>query len=177
MEARTGDGEMTKELSALLDGEIERHETVALWSKLGNDPGLRTKWSNYQLIGDALRGEHNLSADIASRVMFQLSDEPVVLAPRSSKQTSPWYRSALALAASLAGVAVVGWLALAQPQPTRDAALMARLEQSAATPVLANVATPAQSMQEYMLAHQANASGLYLQGGAQHIRTVSAVGK
>jgi hypothetical protein len=32
-------------------------------------------------------------------------------------------------------------------------------------------------MQEYLLAHQANAPGLHLQGGAQHIRTVSAVGK
>jgi hypothetical protein len=31
-------------------------------------------------------------------------------------------------------------------------------------------------MQEYMLAHQANAPGLYLQGGAEHIRTVSVVG-
>ena len=41
----------------------------------------------------------------------------------------------------------------------------------------ASVAVPPQGMseyQEYLLAHQANAPGLHMQGGAQHIRTVSA---
>lgn len=168
---------MTKELSALLDGEIEQHETPAMWLALKADPQVRETWSNYQLIGDALRGETNLSADIVSRVMIRLADEPVVFAPRPNKQPLSWYRSALAMAASLAGVAVVGWLALAQQLPSNSQTTVARLAPRPQSATVAKSQTTSPSMQEYLLAHQANAPGLYLQGGAQHIRTVSAEGK
>jgi sigma-E factor negative regulatory protein RseA len=164
---------MKKELSALLDGEIERHETPALWSALKVDVQLRTSWGDYRLIGDALRGEGSLSSDITSRVMDRLSEEPVVLAPRPTRQTNSWQRSLLAMAASVAGIAVVGWLALSQQPPGREQTALARLERPA--PPAGAASTP--SMQEYLLAHQANAPGLHLQGGAQHIRTVSVVGK
>jgi sigma-E factor negative regulatory protein RseA len=168
---------MTKELSALLDGEIEQHEAPAMWSALRADPQLRETWSNYQLIGDSLRGEANLSAEIVSRVMIRLADEPVVFAPRPNKQPSSWYRSALAMAASLAGVAVVGWLALAQQLPSKSPTTVARLDRPNPPAAVVSAKATSPSMQEYLLAHQANAPGLYLQGGAQHIRTVSAEGK
>jgi sigma-E factor negative regulatory protein RseA len=168
---------MTKELSALLDGEIEQHETPALWSALKADGQLRTSWGEYQLIGDALRGEGNLSSDITSRVMDRLSDEPVVLSPRPTRQPNSWQRSGLAMAASVAGIAVVGWLALSQQPPVSARASLARLERPAPPAGVVAMTAAASGMQEYLLAHQANAPGLHLQGGAQHIRTVSAVGK
>lgn len=166
---------MTKELSALLDGEIEQHETSALWASLRADPRKRATWSAYSLIGDALRGEVRLSADITGRVMMQLADEPVVLAPKTGRQRSTWQGSILAIAASLAGVAVVGWLVLAQQQPIRESNIVARLDQRQQATVNLAQATPGNGMQEYLLAHQANAPGLHLPGGAQHIRTVSIV--
>lgn len=168
---------MTKELSALLDGEIEQHEIPVLWSTLKIDPELRTSWGDYQLIGDALRGEASLSSDITSRVMRGLAAEPTVLAPRPTTKPNAWQRSVLAMAASVAGIAVVGWLALSQQPPARDPSTLARLEPPARVAVAQSVATSSPGMQEYLLAHQANAPGLHLQGGAQHIRTVSAVGR
>ncbi len=168
---------MTKELSALLDGEIEQHEMPALWSALKADGRLRTSWGEYQLIGDALRGEGGLSSDISSRVMDRLSDEPVVLSPRPTRQPNSWQRSVLAMAASVAGIAVVGWLALSQQPPVPERASLARLERPAPPAGAVAMTAAAPGMQEYLLAHQANAPGLHLQGGAQHIRTVSAVGK
>ena len=73
----------------------------------------------------------------------------------------------------MAGVAVVGWLALAQQASSPDRSQIVRLE----SPPASAVAVPRQGLgeyQEYLLAHQANAPGLHMQGGAQHIRTVSA---
>lgn len=168
---------MTKELSALLDGEIEQHEIPVLWAALKIDPELCPSWGDYQLIGDALRGEASLSSDITSRVMRRLAEEPTVLAPRPTIRRNTWQRSVLAMAASVAGIAVVGWLALSQQPPARDPTALARLEPPARVAVTQSVATSSPGMQEYLLAHQANAPGLHLQGGAQHIRTVSAVGK
>lgn len=165
---------MTKEMSALFDGELEQHEGTALWRAMKSDSLLRHKWSHYQLISDVMREEGNLARDITGKVMCALSDEPVVFAP-PAKRTSGRLGSLMALAASVAGVAVVGWLALAQRPPANEPFWLTRSERVTPPPVVAR-AVSAPGMQEYMLAHQASAPGLHLPGGAQHIRTVSAVG-
>jgi hypothetical protein len=79
------------------------------------------------------------------------------------------------MAASVAGIAVVGWLALAPQLKANDMAALAKVTpQPVAAAAAAAPATA--GIQEYVLAHQANAPGLHLQGGTQHIRTVSVVG-
>ena len=163
---------MTKELSALLDGELEAHEAPRLWADIKAGSDLRRRWGDYQSIGAALRREEPVALDLTARVMRSLADEPVVLAPRPPARRQ-WQGSAFALAASIAGVAVVGWLALAQQASSPDRPRIVRLE----GPPASAVAAPRQGLgeyQEYLLAHQANAPGLHMQGGAQHIRTVSA---
>jgi sigma-E factor negative regulatory protein RseA len=164
---------MTKELSALLDGELEMHEEPGLWAALKADPHLREKWQNYKLIGDAIRAERDLACDITSGVMRDLAEEPVVFAPRA-KRGATWSSAIMAMAASVAGIAVVGWLALTPQLPGGESAALAqaRYVPAAAVPLPPNSA----GLQEYVLAHQANAPGLHLQGGTQHIRTVSVVG-
>jgi sigma-E factor negative regulatory protein RseA len=164
---------MTKELSALLDGELEVHEESTLWGDLKRDPRLRETWQNYKLIGDALRSEENLARDITAGVMGDLDSEPVILAPRP-QHARKGSSVVMAMAASVAGIAVVGWLALSQPMLGGEPATLAQAKRPA--PLAAISPVPSQGMQEYMLAHQTNAPGLYLQGGTQHIRTVSAVG-
>jgi sigma-E factor negative regulatory protein RseA len=163
---------MTKELSALLDGELEPHEAQRLWSDMKANSHLHALWDDCHLIGAVLRREEPVAVDMRSRVMTSLAEEPVVLAPRPARRQG-WQGSLVALAASVAGVAVVGWLALAQQNPSSERATMARLENARPT----TVAVPPQDVseyQEYLLAHQTNAPGLHMQGGAQHIRTVSA---
>jgi sigma-E factor negative regulatory protein RseA len=165
---------MTKELSALFDGELEVHEEPTLWVSMKANPRLWETWRHYKLIGDALRDEQDLSHDITGKVMRELHDEPVVLAPQP-RRPARWSTAVMALAASVAGVAVVGWTALVPQSVGQETAVMARVQPP--TKALAqNASVSAASMQEYMLAHQANAPGLHLLGGAQHIRTVSAVG-
>jgi len=164
---------MTKELSAMLDGELESHEEAGLWAALKADPRLRNKWQNYKLIGDAIRDERNLASDITNSVMLDLADEPVILAPQA-KRASTWSSAIMAMAASVAGIAVVGWLALT---PQLQGGEQAALAQAKHAPVAGVAPSPnSPGMQEYVLAHQANAPGLHLQGGTQHIRTVSVVG-
>lgn len=159
---------MTPELSALLDGELESHEARGIIAALKEEESLRLAWRDYQLVGDALRGEVRLATDVTAGVMDRLAAEPVVLAPRPWTGGG-WQRSLMALAASLAGVAVVSWLAFAPQEPGPTA--VARSEQAAPPAKLA--ANGSGEMREYLAAHQAYAGGLQFQGGTQHIRTVS----
>ncbi len=175
---------MKTKLSALLDGETEDHEAQAVFAALKADEALRDKWACYQLIGDVLRNEDALSCDLTPSVMRALSDVPVVLAPAARRRSQP--RPLMAVAASLAGVAVVGWLAVAPQLPTREPMTMVRAEpvdqlrvDRVAAVAGVKQAVPAASgrgMQEYLVAHQANAPGFQLAGATGHIRTVSVVG-
>jgi sigma-E factor negative regulatory protein RseA len=153
-------------LSELIDGELEAREARAVFDAVKRDAELRTRWQEYQLIGDILRGEKSLGSDVTARVMAGLDDEPVVLAPQRQRQ--PWQRRALALAATLAGVAAVGWVALG---PQSDSTPVERTAQASAPAPQA--AQDAADMREYLVAHQTQSSSLQFRGGAENIRTVA----
>jgi sigma-E factor negative regulatory protein RseA len=165
---------MKTRISALMDGELETHEIADTLRALRREPELRREWCDGELIGAALRGERGLDIDVAARVMSALELEPTVMAP-APRRTLEWRRPALALAASAAGVAVVGWLALASggDAVSIDAASLAATK---AGPAMAQMqSTP--RLQEYLVAHQAYAPGGAMVGGARNIRTVAAVGE
>lgn len=113
--------------------------------------------------------------------MNELSHDVTVLAP-TKPQPGLWLRPLMALAASVAGVAVVGWVAFSaqlQPVPTGSS----QLAKVMPTPpvAVAGVATvaakaPKREMQDYLVAHQAHVAGTQVLGGTQHIRTVSVGG-
>lgn len=166
---------MKAELSALLDGELEQHLAQPLFAAVRARQELRDTWGDYGLIGDALRLEPLLDRDVTARVMCALDEEPTVLVPFRRDRRNAWPRAVMALAASVAGVGVVSWLAWGSfpgmsPAPTLALATAPVLR---AVPVKSE--ETARGMREYLLAHQVNAPGLHMQGGAQHIRTVSAV--
>ncbi len=154
---------MKEKISALFDGQLDDDEATRLFASSAGKTALRQDWRSYQLIGDVLRKETSLDADITDAVMLRLLEEPTVLAPKPRRA---WQRPTLALAASLSGVAIVGWLAMQQSQ-------------EAAVPILAQN-TPAavrtvaaHDMQEYVIAHQAQSANMQFQGGTEHIRTVA----
>ncbi|MCX7155548.1 MAG: sigma-E factor negative regulatory protein [Rhodocyclales bacterium] len=165
---------MKTRISALMDGELEAHETAETLRALRRSGELRREWCDCQLIGAALRGERELDVDVAARVMAALDLEPTVMAP-ATRRMAEWQRPVLALAASAAGVAVVAWLALtpvgegvpAVATVTPSAKQETVLAQSRSTPRL----------QEYLLAHQAYSPGGAVVGGARNIRTVAASGE
>ncbi len=162
----TGDATMKTEVSCLLDNELETHRRQAVLTALRNDEELRFTWDSYQLIGDTLRCTSGLATNLTSDVMASLHHEPTVLAPPARRPVS-MLRNAAALAASLTGVAVVGWLALSPPASQTAIPPVAKASKPAA-------AGTSERMQEYLMAHQAYSPSSRIQGGASYIRTISA---
>ncbi len=101
-------------LSALLDGEMPDAESDALLRRLARDDDRMARWSEYCLIGDALRGTPCPPERIRQRIHAALAQEPTVLAPvprRAKAQPVLWLTAA-------ATVAAVTWLVLsAAPDP------------------------------------------------------------
>lgn len=165
--------EMKRQVSALIDGELEDHEIEPVLRGLGTHADLSACWDDYQCIGAVLRDDGDPGIDIASGVMARLAEEPTVLAP-SARQRSAWQRPSLALAASLAGVTLVGMLALTPPAG-RDAAVIASSPVSAAAAKAPSSPKSAITprLQEYLVAHQAHAPAA---GASRSIRTVAMAG-
>jgi sigma-E factor negative regulatory protein RseA len=171
---------MKSDVSALLDGELEAHEAKAAFAALRDEGELRRAWDEYQTIGAALRHEEGLGAGLTARVMAGLAHDVTVLAPRPPRAMA-WQRPLMALAASVAGVAVVGWVAFSgqlAPAPVGSVQLAGAVpaQPAAVATVAAGApATPAvrREMQNYLAAHQAQVAVAQVLGGTQHIRTVS----
>jgi len=161
----TGANNMKIELSSMLDNELEVHHQPDVLAALRKEKNLRTSWDTYILIGDSLRDSPELATDLTANVINALRNEPTILVV-PVRRTPPVLRSVAALAASLAGVAVVGWLALSPPVSQITMAPSARAPKPAAAPA-------AERMQEYLMAHQAYSPSSRIQGGASYIRTVS----
>lgn len=160
---------MSDRISELMDGELDDRAAAELIGALGREGEARDAWRSYHLVGDAMRDTRLLSAGFAARVAAKLAAEPTVLAPRPLE--GGWRRNWLAvpaaLAAGLAGVAVVGWLALA-PQPQAPVAQVRPQPQKVQT-----IPLPSETP-DYLLAHQGFSPRSSLQGMSAYARTVSA---
>ena len=157
---------MNEQISALIDDEIAIVDAAYLMTMLQSSKLGADAWSQYHLIGDVMRGDNNLSPNFKQNLMQKIDLEPTVLAPNATlgmlgeafkinhKVPASW-----SIAASVAAVMVVGWMALHQPtQVTSD--LVADAQGEAVTSAI-----PA----EYLLAHQTTAPS----GSAYYIQTVS----
>lgn len=126
---------MSIHISALIDGELDLHEMAQAIAALPKDGEGKANWHLYHVAGDAIREaideSSELDIDVSRNVMAALSLEPTILAPHamSAHRKSPrWQRPTLALAASMAGVALVAWVALAPiKNPSGDMNHVARL--------------------------------------------------
>ncbi|HET7198467.1 MAG TPA: sigma-E factor negative regulatory protein [Burkholderiales bacterium] len=169
---------MKDRISQLMDGELGGQDTDAALRALRGEGEALDAWRVYHLISDAVRETPLLSAGFAARFSERLAAEPTVLAP---SRFPPRPRLALAAAASLAGVALVGWLAFApqrQPgaanpaakSPAQSPALAAAAPK---VPVVAVTTVLPRAANDYLLAHQGFSPRVYLQGMAPYVRTVS----
>jgi sigma-E factor negative regulatory protein RseA len=165
---------MKHKISALMDGELEAHELQEPLSALDEEGEARESWRTYHLISDALRGGALLAANCAPRVAQRLAQEPTLLGPLPGAVRPPersrWFMPS-ALAASVAAVALVGWIALAPqqgpaPAPIARAPQAERIKEPARLPVTS-------ATQDYLIAHQAFSSRNSLQGMAPYVRTVA----
>jgi sigma-E factor negative regulatory protein RseA len=167
-----------EKISQLMDGELEEHECRVQFRRLGEDVGLVQRWQTYHVIRDVLRDEAAAGPDLVQRVRLRLDKEPTVIAPHT-RLVARVARYTLPMAAAIAGVVVVGWLAVSLRPAIESAgsitAETARPPVSAATkpPASFTVASANGQMDEYLLAHQEYSPSTAIQGVASYIRTVS----
>ena len=174
---------MKEKVSALLDGALDEDASARMFESLKRAGALRREWESYCLIGDVLRDEDALSADFTRNVMRCLDEEPTVLAPSRQAVGAGWVRHFMPIAASVMGVAAVGWVAMTLNGGAGDG--MSRVAAVKAPAVAVAAAPPAESVQrvssaagepsdrEYVFAHQAMAPSAAMPGVAMYVRTVS----
>ncbi|NMG64192.1 anti-sigma 24 factor [Azoarcus indigens] len=177
---------MKDKLSALLDGDLDEHSARPVFQGLKNDRDLRDVWASYCLIGDALRGDGDVSdSKFLSKVMAEIDAAPTVLSPSSVPRVgqSAW-QSLMPIAASVMGVAAVGWVASAlysdQQVPTQQLTVAQRVAPgpigiapvSLAVPRISRPASANDLHREYLFAHQGVGAGP-MSGAVQYVRAVS----
>ncbi|HEX2333326.1 MAG TPA: sigma-E factor negative regulatory protein [Burkholderiales bacterium] len=159
---------MKEKLSALMDGELDDKSAADVIQALGSDREAVRAWRTYQLISDAMGESRLLSADFAQRLSTRLAAEPTVLAPRARQaETRKWF--ALSAAASVAAVALVGWVAFAPPPQTTAPAPVAQVQPEPKPDIVPLPSTA----NDYLLAHQGFSPRISLQGMAPYARTVA----
>ena len=147
---------MKERISELMDGELDDQAAGELIRKLGSEREALDTWRVYHLISDAVRENQPLPASL----------------PRAAPQRR-WV--ALPIAASLAAVSLVGWLAFAPQQESPPvvaeapaAPVAAPAPQAKAAPLPLPSATS-----DYLLAHQSFSPRVSFQGMAPYVRSVS----
>ena len=170
---------MKEKVSALLDGALDDEASSRMFESLKRDGALRRDWENFCLIGDVLRDENGLSPDFARKVMRCIEDEPAIVAPKRREVGSGLIRHLMPIAASVMGVAAVGWVAITL---NGDGPSVERLAAAKVPQPVALVSAPADSAtrattesseREYLFAHQAMAPSAAMPGVALYVRTVS----
>ena len=155
-----------EDVSQLMDGELAAERVEHACHGLREADSMET-WVCYHVIGDTLRGCGGLSPGFAQRFAARLGAELTLLAP-PPRRTTP-AAVAWALAASVAAVTVVGWVALTT-MPLPPAAL-ATVQQATAVRA-ADVRRPVEN--EYLLAHQEYSPTTAIQGVRPSLRVVAA---
>ena len=170
-------------LSQLMDGELDARSARQELIRLRQQNEMRENWDTFHLIGDALRGEGTLSPEFGRQFAQRLAGEPTVLAP--ARSTAPRIAAyTLSAAASLAAVALVGWLAvgtrtvITPPAELANAPAPATAEsalQPAPAPKAQLASEPYEGTHnEYLMAHTGFSPSTVIQGVAPYIRTVAA---
>jgi sigma-E factor negative regulatory protein RseA len=175
---------MKERISAFIDGHFDdARDDGAVVGRMAHSDEARETWQTYCLIGDALRSEAALGKDLTASVMDRLEQEATVLSPvntvRDRQRTQGVWHRLMPIAASVMGVAAVGWVVL-QLNSTESAPVLAQAPQQAA-PIQAVAANAPASeprvtrdtaLRAFVLAHQGTARGA-LPGVAPYVRTVA----
>lgn len=160
-----------EKLSALIDGELDDQEMERQLALLKQNNDAQDSWEMFNLIGDTLRGDSRISPDFSRRIAERLALEPTMLAPqrRAAKNV---VRYAMSIAASLAAVSVVAWVAFSNNPLTAPGSPASVHLAGPAPAQLASINSQGQ-MNEYLLAHQGFSPSTAIQGVVPYIRSVS----
>ena len=157
---------MSDRISRLMDGELDDSELKFAWTELHRSDG-RATWMCYHVIGDSLRGTDWPAKRFAARFGARLESEPTVLAPgRKRGRPLPFVWAA---AASVAAVALTGWVAFGTLDPSATAVAKSR----EAAGVRAAQVRPQGVPPDYLLAHQEYSPGTQSLGVGPNFRAAT----
>ena len=145
---------MTQEISSLMDGELEAHEAERAIRSCCASSEATQKWQEYHLISDVLRGGRPHPSGTAARVREALEAEPAIVARPKRVLDTTFGRVALAAAASVSTIGVVGWIGSQGGAPAPGAVVAKNpvaVQPVAHQPVQA---VPAADVQDYLTAHR-----------------------
>jgi len=99
-----------EQISALMDGELERDASRVIQLLTGGPSEYRQTWWRFHLIRECLSGHlaRSVDAAFADRVMSAIRDEPAIVAPGRTLNRFLKPAMGFAIAASVAAVAILG---------------------------------------------------------------------
>ena len=149
---------MNQEISSLMDGELDTHEAERTIRACCATDEAKDSWYLYHVIGETLRGHAPAKLERDRGVMKALSAEPTVLAPRPRAMESTVGRIALATAASMATIGIVGWIGMQGGSPVAPTVVAKGTSAASIKPVAATTLVPgpapAINVQDYLAAHR-----------------------
>lgn len=138
--------QIDEQLSALMDGELERDGLRFLLRSAASDPALPQRWERYHVARQALRRQPlgALRTGFADSVMAQLADEPAL----RGRGMNPWLRwgAGGAIAASVALAALVATRPAPLGPGPAESAIAARAPMGASGATIAASPASATSM-------------------------------
>ena len=99
-----------EKLSALMDGELSSGVAHLIIDEMKQNDALKAHWSRYHIMGDVMRNNFPKvsSVELSSAISKHLEDEPIVLAPTPRIMSFGKPLAGLAIAASVAIIAIIG---------------------------------------------------------------------
>lgn len=141
----TQDDNVWLSLSTMVDAEASEAEIAACLATLKHDGDIQQRWSEYFLIGEAMRGIAPRQSDFASRFAARLADEPTILAPRRTNWVP---RVVVASFATLAVAGLISFSGVFQPSPVQVATLPLMQKE------FTNTLSEESRLAPYLVAHQ-----------------------
>ena len=131
------ESDANEEISAFVDGELRGPARARIVGRLYGDSELRRAWERFHLIGDTVRkvGPVPGAGSIAGKVGEAVSGERIVPTRRRARRPGVGPLPGLALAASVAAVAILGIRSLDGDGAQRPAAEIPQQQESVAGPV------------------------------------------
>ncbi len=99
-----------KDVSALMDGELERRRVGSTINRLEGQDELRDAWATFHVIRDALQGNAAGSARFIEKFHERLEQEPVAAVPRWRARLPRLRTMLLGGAAALVCAGLLAWL-------------------------------------------------------------------
>ncbi len=167
-------------LSALADGELQGAELKRGLDALRSDAELQASWSAYHLIRDSVSSnlDEGVAPQLHLRISAALQDEPTILAPQSRRRSWVKQAAGLAIAASVAGVAIVGVQQMnsADSAPTLQAVVQPQEYIRMAPTLVADRKEKAvpnnEALDRYLVNHNEYSANSGIQGVLPYVRIV-----